>query len=78
MELKDLSPGQLVRITPPHPHAGRSGRVLEVGTFKLLSGGKLIGAKVDIREAGLLIVSPEHLERVEPDPISPGWAEIDI
>lgn len=78
MNLNDLKPGQLVRITPPHPHAGRSGRVLEVGTFELLTGGELTGALVDIGEAGLLVVAPEQLEPEELEQLPPGWGEFEV
>lgn len=78
MKFEDLNRGMLVQVAPGHPHGGRRGRILEVGTFELLTSGKLFGAVVDIGEAGLLVVSPQYLERVEPDPLLTGWEEVDI
>lgn len=78
MDLEDLRPGMLVRILPPHPYADSCGRILEIGTFDTLLKGKRTGAKVDIGQSGLLVVSPEYLKRVESGLLPPGWAEIDV
>lgn len=78
MNLKDLKAGMFVRIIPGHPHAGSRGRIVEVGTYDLLTGGERTGAVVDIDEAGLLVVSPQYLERVEPDQLPSGWEEFDV
>lgn len=78
MDLEDLRPGLLVRILPPHPYAGSFGRIIEIGTFDTLLEGKRTGAKVDIGQSGLLIVSPEYLEQVESGLLPPGWEEFEV
>ncbi len=78
MKLEDLKSGMHVRITSGHPHVGRIGYIVEVGSFDLLVSGKRTGAVVDIGEAGLLVVSPQYLERVEPDPLPLDWEEFDV
>lgn len=78
MDVQDIMPGMLIRITSGHTYAGRSGCVVEVGVFESITGVKRRGAKIDIGEAGLLIVSPEQLEHVDIDRPKEGWEEFDI
>lgn len=78
MYLEDLKPGLRVRITPDHPYAGRIGHIVKVGIFDLLHGGECTGAKIDIGEGGLIIVSSKHLEVVDPNPLPPGWSEFEV
>lgn len=78
MKFDDLKPGMPVCIALDHPngYGGRRGRVIAVGTFE--GGPKRIGALVDIHEPCLLVVEPEDLEQVDPDPLPPGWEEFDV
>lgn len=78
MNFSELMPGIPVRIALDHPngYGGRIGKVIAVGTFE--GGPKRIGALVDIHEPCLLVVEPEDLEQVDPDPPSPGWEEFDV
>lgn len=78
MKLEDLKPGLPIRIAPEHPngYGGRKGKVIAIGTFE--GGPKWIGALIDINEACLLIVEPEGLDPDQPDPLPPGWEEIEV
>ncbi|MEF2968871.1 hypothetical protein V3851_24035 [Paenibacillus sp. M1] len=78
MKLSDLKPGLPIQIIADHPngYGGRKGKVIAIGTFE--GGPKAISVLVDIYEACLLVVEPEGLDPVEPDPLPPGWAEIEV
>lgn len=60
MRLEDLKSGLPVRITKGF-HAGKTGKVLSVGTFE--GGPKRIWALVDLGESLLIIVEPEGIEK---------------
>jgi hypothetical protein len=75
MKWDELKPGLSVRITAGY-HAGKTGKVLAVGTFE--GGAKRIGALVDIAEPLLVIMEPEALEEAPEEPLQPGWEEFEI
>ncbi|GIO33980.1 MULTISPECIES: hypothetical protein [Paenibacillus] len=79
MKLEDLKPGLPVRIADDHMSGfgGRGGIVLDVGTFRLISGEFRIGALVSIGEARLVIEAAD-LEIVDLYPPDPGWEEFKI
>lgn len=78
MRIEDIRPGIDVHIIRDHPngYGGRKGKVIAIGTFE--GGPKTIGVLVDIYEACLIVVLPEHLDPIEPDPLPPGWEEIEL
>jgi hypothetical protein len=75
MRWEELKPGLLVRITAGY-HAGKTGKVLAVGTFE--GGPYRIGALVDIAEPVLVILEPEALEKMLEKPLPPGWEEFEV
>ncbi|KGE21097.1 hypothetical protein [Paenibacillus wynnii] len=75
MKWDELKPGLPVRITAGY-HAGKTGKVLAVGTFE--GGPYRIGALVDILEPLLVIVGPEALEELPEYPLLPGWEEFEV
>ncbi|MNM10415.1 hypothetical protein D3C76_1773010 [compost metagenome] len=78
MKFEDLKPGMQIRIAANHisGYGGRTGKVIAIGTFE--GGPKRIGALVDINEPCLLVIEPDDLDPVEPDPLPPGWAEFEV
>jgi hypothetical protein len=75
MKWEELKPGLPVRITAGY-HAGKTGKVLAVGTFE--GGPDRIGALVDIAEPLLVIIVPEALEKLPEEPLPPGWGEFEV
>lgn len=75
MKLEELHTGLPVRITKGF-HAGKTGKVLSVGTFE--GGPKRIGALVEIKEPGLVILEPEALEKLPEEPLPPNWEEVEL
>ncbi|KGE16249.1 hypothetical protein [Paenibacillus wynnii] len=81
MKIEELSKGLQVRIAEGHGsgHGGRSGVVIDVGTFKLLNGsGSITGAKVDIGEPLLVQVAAKDLSPLKEKPRKKGWGEFDV
>jgi hypothetical protein len=75
MKWEELKPGLPVRITAGY-HAGKTGKVLAVGTFE--GGPDRISALVDITEPVLVILEPEALKKLPAEPLQLGWEEFEI
>lgn len=81
MKMEELHVGQPVRIADNHPstYGGRVGKVVTVGTLRLLDdSGVIEGAEVDIHEPFLILVAAEDLEQADINDLLPGWDEFEL